>query len=214
MTLATIGGIWQVDKSKPHLSFGFFSFCFHSSFGIWKLVWFLIKLCGLALVWFIASEMCGFARWIHRRLVENPIWYYDRFRLLQLLWCKFITKSSSLFCWVVSISDLYSKHMLIVSYCSLRLFTRILVCVLDVGLMRLDERPFSFPILVNFLSLAFMCRIIPLFDWYSFFLLVLLRLIIDWVIGWLWTCFGDASDLMTLFIIKIDQYIAVIIWFW
>jgi len=34
----------------------------------------------------------------------------------------------------------------------LRLFTRTLVCALDVDWLRLDERAFSFPTLDNFLS--------------------------------------------------------------
>jgi len=123
-------------------------------------------------------------------------------------------KSSCLLRWVVSILGLYSEHMLLASCSWLRLFTWIFVCVLDVGWMRLDERPFSFLMLVNFLSLAFVCRIIPLFDWYSLFLLVLLRLIVDWIIWWLWTCFANSGHLISLFIFKIDQYIVVINWFW
>ena len=157
--------------------------------------------------------MCGSERWIHLSLVENLIVYYIRFHLFQLHWFEFTIKSSCLFRWVVSISGLYFEHTLFVSCCWLR-HTRILVCVLDVGWMRLDGRPFSFPILGNFLFLAFMWRIIPLFDWYSLFLLILLRLIVDRITGWLWACFANGGHLMSLFIIKIDQYITLINWFW
>jgi len=159
----------------------------------------------LALVWFISSEMCCFGRWIHLILVENPIWYYVRFHLRKLLWFGFIIKCSCLFRSILSISGLYSEYMLIVSLCWFRLFNRILVCVLDVGWMRLDERLLSFPALVNSLSLAFIRQIIPLFDWYSLFLLNLLRLIADWIIGWLWTWLANSLNLMSLFIIKIDD---------
>ena len=103
--------------------------------------------------------------------------------------------------------------MLLVSCCWLQLLAQFLACVVDVGWMRLDECPFFSPYLLYF-SPAFMCRIIPLFDWYSLFLLILLRLIVDWIIGWLWACFADGDHLTSLFIIKIGQCIAVINWFW
>jgi len=158
--------------------------------------------------------MRGFGRWIHLRLIENPIWYYIHFHLFQLLWFELFIQSSFLFHWVASISGLYSEHTLPVSYCWLRLFARVFVCALDVGWIKLDECPFSFPVLVNFISPAFMCRIICLFDWYNLLLLILLRLIVDWSIRWLWTCFANGDHLMSLFIIKIDQHFVVINWFW
>ena len=147
-------------------------------------------------------------------MVENPIWYYARFQLFQLLWFENIIKSGWLFHWVVSISGLYFEHMLLVSCCWLRHFTRILVCVLDVGLKEVRWKSLFFPCTYSFSFPAFMCQIIPLFDWYSLFLLILLRFIVDWILGWLWPCFASGGHLMSLFIIKIDQYIAVINVFW
>ena len=133
--------------------------------------------------------------------------------MFQLLWLEFIIKSSCLFRWVVLISGLYSEHMPLVSSCWLRLLARFLACVVDIGWMRLDECPFLSTYLLIFFP-AFMWRIIPLFDWYSLFLLILLRLIVDWIIGWLWAWFADGDHLTSLFIIKIGQCIVVINWFW